>query len=348
MQPISYEITDDDYYLFTVGELSARESELIEDARLKRMAAALNVKELFKLLRETYYSRYSEELESGESFDKVVSAELRQMASHLLSRLKESHRPVLDVLFIPEQIHNYKAAAKALAKSQNLEKLFMPLLYTYHDTVASARGTKFEHMDIFSRKMAVKAAQLFKEGNAYREAEFKLEKFYLDSLWEELSRISARMIIDFFRCSIDMYNIKNVYRHWLASEETDIQKIIIPHGFLEKDFYKNLKKEGTAEFFKSVEKTAYHPLVSKGGQLITEHNDYAVAEKNEDIFYRIFFDPVKYTTFNLEKVFDFFLRKKIELKTLNIIYSGILYGMDKDRLRHEVLILDEDKNRSNW
>jgi len=348
VQPLDYEITDDDYYLFAVGELTARENDFIEDAKLKRLAAALNMGEFFKLLRETYYSRYVDELEAGDSFDKVVAIELKQMATYLSSRLKESHQPVLSVLFTREEIHNYKVVAKALGRSENLEKLFIPLRYPYSEVISAARGTKFEHMDHFSQQMAIKASELFRKDTGFREAEFELEKHYLESLWGEVKKFSARMIVDYFKYSIDMYNIKNVYRHWLAAEETDIQKIIAAHGFLGKDFYKNLKKEGTGEFFKAVEKTAYQPLVSRGGQLITEHKDYSATEKNEDILYRIFFDPVKYTTFNLEKVFDFFLKKKIEVKTLNIIYSGILYGMDKDRLRHEVLILDEDKNRSNW
>jgi len=347
VQDLEYEIADDSHYLFAAGELSAKEEQFIEDSKLKRMVSAYNIKELLKLIRETHYAQYTDRLEEGDNFDSVVTTEFGQMANYLSSRLKASHRPVIHILFAPEEIHNYKLLGKALAKNDNLEQLYTPLLYSYNDMLAAAKGTRFAYMDPLSQQTAFRAAELFGREGSFREKEFALEAHYLESLWDAAKQISVPLIIDFLRVLMDLYNIKSIYRHWLAQEKMDIEKIIAGHGFLDKSYYKHIKKEGAGDFFKALEKTRYRHLVYKGSEPITEHKDFSITEKNEDIFAKLFFRPARYTSYNLEKVFDFFLKKKIEIKTLNIIYNGILYGMDKDRLRHEVMIFDEDKDRSH-
>ncbi len=349
MDPLDfdYEIADDDYYLFAAAELSAREEELVEEAKLKRMVSVLNIKEFLKILRETYYSKHMDLLEEGKGFDKVVQLEFKSYADYLLERLKEEHLVVLNILFIPEEVHNYKLITKAMGREEDLKGLFVRLRYSYNEIMDAAKGDKNIYMDSLTQSMALQATKLLEKDIPFRQKEIELEKTYLEMLWKEVEKIPVRMIVDYFKSTIDMYNIKNIYRRWLAKDKADVEEITAGHGFLGDDYYNLLKREGIEEFFKEVEKTRYKPLVSKAGELLTEHKDYSDTEKCEDIFYRVFFEPARFTTNNLEKIFDFFLKKKLEAKTLNIIHNGILYGMDKDRLRHEVLIFNEDKDRSN-
>lgn len=346
MQAIDFELKDDSYYLFATAELVSREKEFIDDNKLKRLVFSPNVVELSKILRETYYSKYAEQLEEGTGFDRVATQEFEQMASYLSSRLKPQHTETIDLLLIKEQIHNYKVILKALAAGTSLEDLFINIGASYQQLLAAAKTGKGTETGSLEQYMVDKIRQLQQEGQ--REAELDLEKFFLEELASRVKQMNNRMLTRYLEHSIDMYNIKNIYRHWLTGDKSEIDRILIDEGLLDKKFYLQVKKEGIEGLFKQLEKTFYAPLVTKGSQLLLEHKDYSITEKNEDIFYRIFFDPVKYTVSNLEKIFDFFLRKKIEIKTLNLIYSGVLFDMDKDQIRHEVLILDEDQNRSNW
>lgn len=346
MQAIDFELKDDSYYLFASAELVSREKEFIDDNKLKRLVSSPNVVELSKILRETYYSKYAEQLEEGITFDRVATQEFEQMASYLSLRLRPRHMAAIDLLLVREKIHNYKVILKALATGTSMEDLFINIGGSYQQLISAARTGKGTEAGTLEQSMIDKIRQLQQEEP--RAAELALEKYYLQQLAPRVRQMNNLMLNRYLEHSIDMYNIKNIYRHWLTSDKSEIDHILIDEGLLGKQFFQQAKKEGIEGLFKQLEKTFYAPLITKGGQLLFEHKDYSIAEKNEDIFYRLFFDPVKYTVSNLEKIFDFFLKKKIEVKTLNLIYSGVLFDMDKDQIRHEVMILDEDQNRSNW
>ncbi|MFO7928832.1 MAG: hypothetical protein R6U35_04115, partial [Candidatus Humimicrobiaceae bacterium] len=103
---LEYEIKDDDYYLFSAGELSSREIYFIDGPKLKRMVNARNREELLKLLKETFYSKYLDELESGKSFEEILCREFADIATYLTKRLKKEHIQTINILFLAEKIHN--------------------------------------------------------------------------------------------------------------------------------------------------------------------------------------------------------------------------------------------------
>ncbi len=345
---LEYEIKDDDYYLFSAGELSSREMYFIDGPKLKRMANAHNREELLKLLKETFYSKYLDELESGKSFEQILCREFADIATYLTKRLKKEHMRTINILFLAENIHNLKLILKSLFYEDNLDNLFIPLQYTYSFLVNTVESRRFEDTDPVTATALEKIAALSKQEGGHREMDMELEKAYLDSLCEKISNIKSNMIKDFLKHLVDIYNIKNIYRYKLSGDSYGFDRFLSPNGFLEVKFLKKYEKGQLGEFLEAIEKTRYSPLVKYGGRSLAEERDFSIFERNEDIFYRLFFEPIRYTTSNLEKVFDYFLKKKIEIKNLNIIYTGVSYGIDKDKIRHEVLILDEDKNRSNW
>ncbi|MGM0368288.1 MAG: V-type ATPase subunit [Actinomycetota bacterium] len=345
---LEYEIKDDDYYLFSAGELSSREIYFIDGPKLKRMVNARNREELLKLLKETFYSKYLDELESGKSFEEILCREFADIATYLTKRLKKEHIQTINILFLAENIHNLKLILKSLSYEDSLDNLFIPLQYTHSFLVNTVESRRFVDTDPVTARALEKIATLSKQEASHREMDMELEKAYLDSLCRQVFNIKSNMIKAFLKHSVDIYNIKNIYRYKLSGDSYGFDRFLSPNGFLEMKFLKKYQKKQLSEFLEAIEKTRYSPLVKYGGRSLAEERDFSIFEKNEDIFYRLFFEPVRYTTSNLEKVFDYFLKKKIEIKNLNIIYTGVNYGVDKDKIRHEVLILDEDKNRSNW
>ena len=69
MALIDYDIADDSYYLFTCAELKAREIELIEKPKIDRMLSVAGVDDFFKILQETWYSKYISDIEKNKSFN---------------------------------------------------------------------------------------------------------------------------------------------------------------------------------------------------------------------------------------------------------------------------------------
>ncbi|MDZ7836985.1 MAG: V-type ATPase subunit [Actinomycetota bacterium] len=163
MQAIDFELKDDSYYLFATAELVSREKEFIDDNKLKRLVSSPNVVELSKILRETYYSKYADQLEEGTAFDQVAVQEFKQIASYLHLRLKPEHLHTIDLLLVREQIHNYKAILKALATGTSLEDLFVTIGSSYQQLLSAARTGKGTQSETLQQSMIDKIRQLQQE-----------------------------------------------------------------------------------------------------------------------------------------------------------------------------------------
>ena len=87
---------------------------------------------------------------------------------------------------------------------------------------------------------------------------------------------------------------------------------------------------------KQLEKTDYADVVIRGGQRLFSDNSFSSFERNRDLYFLDYFDSIKYSVSNLEKIFHFFLKKKIELININIIYTGIKFNADRSNLRCKV------------
>ncbi|MDZ7836986.1 MAG: hypothetical protein U5N58_03005 [Actinomycetota bacterium] len=75
-----------------------------------------------------------------------------------------------------------------------------------------------------------------------RAAELALEKYYLEQLAPRIRQMNNLMLNRYLEHSIDMYNIKNIYRHWLTSDKSEIDHILIDEGLLGKTVFPAGKK----------------------------------------------------------------------------------------------------------
>lgn len=346
-----YTINDDSFYLFACAELKAREKEFIEEQKIKRMVGVKSANEFLRMLHETYYSKYLTDTGAGVNynFENVVTSELKSMVSFLKDRLKTEHQIIINLLTLKEDLHNIKLMMKSAFLSRDMEKLFIPVSYSYNQLKRAMDPGSHENIDLSTGSILQYAAMLGITEKNHRTAELKLELFFLEKLYSLIAAIKSSMVKDFLKHIIDMFNIKNIYRNKFSGEKIDFDLFLHKNGFLDIKFLKNFENENLEYFIQQISKTRYAPLVKQAPGLPHEATDEVYSfEKSEELFYIYFFDPVKYTVSNLEKIVDFFIKKRIELKNLSIVFTGILYDIDRSKIRHEVLLLDEDKNRSNW
>ena len=122
----------------------------------------------------------------------------------------------------------------------------------------------------------------------------------------------------------------------------DFGEFLVEGGFLKTGNLKKFETESNDSFVQEFGNSHYSTIVRKGINSLYTYNTFFSFEKNEYIFYLNFFDKVKYSVANIEKIVSFFLRKKIEIKILNIIYLGLLYSIDKGNIMHKVEIISEN------
>ena len=344
-----YTVADDSYYLFTCAELKEKEKEFIEKQKIKRMLDTKSIDSFFKLLHETYYSKYINDISKNNDLESIITSELKSIVNFLKKRLKPEHQIIISFLMHKEDLHNIKIIMKSEILNRDLEELFVPILYSYNQLKEAVETESYENIDLDTSLILQYASMLSHTEKIYRTAELKLELFFLEKLYSSVTTLKSRMLEDFTKHIIDIFNIKNIYRNKFAGEKFDFDLFLHKNGFLTINFLKKFENENLDYFVQEVGRTQYAPLlVQETFSLFNDSSTSYSFEKSEEIFYICFFDSIKYTISNMEKIVDFFIKKKIEIMNLNIIFTGILYNIDRDKIRHEVLIFDEDKSRCNW
>jgi len=335
---IDYDISDDSYYLFTCAELKTREVEFLEENRIEMMLRSEGLDEFIRALRDTVYSRYINDIERSRNFEKVILSEYKVAINFLGGSLKPKHQAAGDLLFLEENLHNLKVVIKSIILDIDLEKLFIPILHTYYTLRNAAVAENYKEVEPPVSGLLQFAAELMGRQKNYRFLELELEKFYLRKVLSSTRNLNSRLITDYLRHIIDILNIKNIYRNKLLEEDLSFNYFLHENGFLPKEFMAKFKGESLDFFINEMKRTDYADIIIEGTHTLHSEGTFSSFEKSEDLFYLDFFDPVKYTVSNLEKVFQFFLRKKLELKYLSIIFTSVLYGVDKSKIRNKVKV----------
>ncbi len=333
---LDYDIGDDSYYLFTCAELRAREVEFLGKDKIERMLKAKSTEDFFAVLRDTVYSKHISEIENSGSFESAVLEEYKGIVNYLSERLRPEHQPVKDLLFLELNIHNLKVIVKSVTSDMDLEDLFIPLFYSYSDMRDAAAGENYEAVGQSVFGILKHSLEIAKGQKSHRLMELKLEQFYLENISKLVKGLRSRMMADYLKHFIDITNIKNICRTKYLKEDLKFDSFLYGNGFLPRGSLEVFKDEELEAFVKEMGRTDYADMVTVGAHDLQQEGTFSTFEKNEDLFYMDFFEPVNYSVSNLEKIFQFFQTKKMELGYLNIIFTGVLYGISEERIKSRV------------
>lgn len=338
MAAISYEIKEDSYYLFACAELKEREKELISPARIERMITAADMEEFLKVLGETFYASDIAAVQSRNSFEEVMLSGYGDIIRYLDERLREEHKNIKFVLFFEEFLHNLKIILKALLLKKDLHDLYIPLDYSYKVVIDAYESGKYEEIGGLLPEMLEYIRELLAGDDQRnpRQLEFELESFYADIIFKAAESLDRRMITDYMKQKIDIMNIETIFRYRQLGAKDGFTGFLHGGGNLEVEFFTDLEDESMDYIVSRLEETEYADVAIRGAQKLSSDSSFSSFERNRDLYFLDFFDSIKYSITNLERVFQFFLKKKMELANINLIYTGIKFNSDKSILRGNI------------
>lgn len=332
-----YEIKDDGHYLFICAVLAERESEFIDRTRWERLAGSSSIGDFLKVLQETHYSKYINDIEKTGSLQNAVMAENRELLGMLNKNLKEQHNNIKEFYLLRLDLHNIKIIMKADVSGKDMDDIFHEFSYTYAQLKNAFENGKFDGIDIETGEIINYARELMHTEKNQRTRELLLERFYLNRIHEHFSRLGSPMLLDLLRHIIDMYNIKNIYRAKLLDESVPYSTFLYENGFLSIHELSKYEKESTDYFIQSIEKTPYVKMIFQGTHIFQQKHSFSAFESNEDEFVLKFLEQVKLSVANLEKIVYFMMRKRIEMKKLNIALTGALHNIDSERIKNRIM-----------
>ncbi len=338
MAVMSYEIEDDSFYLFVCAELKARENRFVTDSRLERMLSVGGMEEFLKVLGETVYTSDISGIEAKGSFGEVMISVYQMINSYMESRLKPEHTKLVHILFFEEFLHNLKVILKSSMLKDDFEGLYIPIKYEYGTLMEAYNTGKYEDITEpmpelieYLRKLAGLPGE-----KDLRKLELDFEAFYMGKMLSTAESLNRKMIEDYIRQKIDLANIEIIYRCKQIEERSGFTGLLHGGGYLELKTLADLENESMDYIVKELERTDYGDVIVKGAQRLFSDNSFSSFERNRDLYFLEYFDRIKYSVSNLEKIFQFFLKKKIELININILYTGIRYNADKSNIRSKI------------
>ena len=350
-----YELSDDSEYLFTCAELKAREYEFIDKTKLDRMAAAKGTDDFLKILSETVYAKKANLIDDDKDMDTFLLKSYKEIVDFLLERLTEKHKSLIYLLFLEEYLHDFKLGLKSSILNISLENLFIPLTFSYNELneflKKDSADTDSENSDIFlkiiqdililKRELQTEAELKKEKKMNFRKSEIAFEKKFISLILEEISKTGSCMLTDYLRHWIDIQNIKNMNRIKYAGEDLRYSDFLYSGGLIDINSFQALESESPDYWARAFEKSAYGEIAIKGINSLYSYGSFFSFEKNESLFNLKFFEQIKYSVSNAEKIFAFFLRKKTELIVMNMIYMGIKYNAEKRNIEHKAEFLSE-------
>ncbi|MCJ7471468.1 MAG: V-type ATPase subunit [Actinobacteria bacterium] len=333
-----YEIEDDSYYLFTCAELKAREYEFVERARFERMLESEDMDSFLKVLGETVYSPSVPEISSGSSFEKVMTGSYGIMLDYLEERLRDEHKMLSHILFFEEILHNMKVILKSVVLREDLSGLFIPVIYDWSQLTAMYGSGDDKDADTLTGKLISYLKDVLEKPGEkdYRKVELGFEKFYSETMAAVAAGLNRKMVSEYMSQRIDLINIENIYRWKQMGEKKGFDDILHNGGNISMDILKGFKSETMDYTVRELERTDYANIVIRGAQSLALDSSFSSFERNRDLYFLDYFDNFKYSISNLEKIFHFFLKKKIELTHLNILFTGILYNAERSNIKRKI------------
>ena len=231
-----------------------------------------------------------------------------------------------------------KVIFKSVGLGKDLGRLFIPVIYDWKQLAETYGSGNDKDADTPAGKLISYLKDVLgKPGEKdYRKVELGLEKFYSKVMAEVAAGLNRKMISEYMRQRMDLINIENIYRWKQMGEKKGFGEILHNGGNISLNILKGFESETMDYMVRELERTDYGDIVIRGAQYLTTDCSFSSFERNRDLYFLEYFDNFKYSTSNLEKIFQFFLKKKIELGNINILFTGVLYNAGRSNIKCKI------------
>ncbi|HAF07749.1 MAG: V-type sodium ATP synthase subunit C [candidate division TA06 bacterium 32_111] len=336
MNSFEVKLKENTEYLFSFGELVQREREFLSKDQFERLITSNSFDEFVKNLSETYYSVYTEDLKKQKDFSFVMEKENFLTIDYLQKNLLEKDRKLINFLTLDRDIHNVKVVVKSTILGKDLKEIFLHSTYSYESLKESYESGNFEKLEGNIKDVLEYAYFLKPEKENLRIVELKLEQLFFKKLLKYISLSGSELLLKLFRHRVDMLNIKNVYRVKISSMNIKSKDFIYPEGYLPLEFFEEFDDENLDYFASELEKSIYVRMIMEGAFLAFSEKTFTSFEKNEEKFVLDFLSKSEEFLPTLERILFFFIKKRFETRSLNIIFTGVVNNIPKDKIRNRI------------
>jgi len=315
-------------YIYAVARIRSKELQLLDDQFINQLMAAPGYNECLKLL-----------LDKGWAKEGIT--ELEQMLKHeqeetwdFISDLVED-MSAFDVLLLPNDYHNLKAAIKMVYTGSEDENIFLHHGSIDAGTILEAvKSQDFTLLPEHMRTAAGEAYRVLTETGDGQLCDLIIDKAALEAIYSAGKEQSDEVLKLFAEMKTASANIKIAVRAQRTGKSLEwIQRALAPCDTLDVEILARAAVSGFDEICEYLMQTEYAEGVDELKRSLSHFERWC----DDRLIQRI--QPQKYNPFTLGPLAAYLLARDNEIKTVRIILLGKLNEISEEAIRERLRIM---------
>lgn len=315
---------DDPEYAYACGRIKALETKLLDRVRFERLATSRDIEELFKMLQDTEYSRYLNEIHKPSDFEILLKKELERLFS-LVSEL--SVEPALERdLRLPYDFLNLKILVKSLIFEKDFSHAFSK--YSYYPATLLKHELETGKGDMLMKE--IYDAYEYAISSYYETREvFRIDSavdnvmygYFANSSFFEFLRI-------YYNLNADLKNLISFLRLERMGKLQALKHVLLAAGYLPQELFYKVPDFNTLLY--EIRHTVYYQVLQPGYAQYQKTGSFVKMEKDVANYLNGLVKEASKKDLSVEVLISYFFRKKYEVSLLRMIMVSKLNQLPKE------------------
>ncbi|MGB9824820.1 MAG: V-type ATPase subunit [Candidatus Hydrothermia bacterium] len=321
---------DDSEYAYACGRIKALETRLLDRVRFERLATAKDLGEVLKLLQDTDYSRYLNELHSPGDYEILLRREFERVLNTVSELALDSQ--LLKDLKIPYDFLNVKVVVKGLIFEKDFSSSLSKFSYYPGSVLKYVFETgKFELVDPFIAKAFENAISSYYE----RKEVFRIDAAVDKVMYEYLALSSNfEFIRVFYGVKADFTNLMLYLRLERLGRINQLRVFLVDGGYLPLHLFTKVPDFQT--LLNEIRQTVYHDVLASGYQYFLRTGSFIRLERDIFTYLNELIRRGSMRDLGVEPLIAYYFRKKNELNLLRMIMVSKINDLPKEQILERI------------
>ncbi len=322
-------------YAFASGRVRALEVKLLGRQRMERLAEAPGVEDCMRLLADTAYGEHLEEVEHAgyETF-------LRHEEARVLALVDELSRDVAlsDVLRLEHDFNNLKVLLREAFSGLDLSGLYTDLgKYPAVEIKRLLAGEAAGRLPAPLDEAAARGMAAWEETSDPAEVDTAIDGVMFAHFLKTAAEHGVPYLETLVKVRIDLANVRTFLRaRYMELGPRTVERLLYPGGGVAAEVFTSVFQAPVEEVLARFQFSPYRPVIEKGAAGLAKDGSMVPLEREIDSHLVSFLRLSKYFTFGFEIVTAYALIKKMEIKTLRLIFAAKDKGMAADAVKERI------------
>ncbi len=316
------------HYVYAVARIRSKEMQLLDTQFINQLMAVPGYNECIKLLLDKGWGK-----EGYTELEQILTYETEKTWA-FISELVED-MSVFNVLLLPNDYHNLKAAIKMVYTGREEKSLFLSHCTINAETILEAVKTQdYSLLPGHMRSSAEEAYQVLTETGDGQLCDLIIDKAALEALYAAGKEQTDDVLKLFTELKIASSNIKIAMRAQRTGKSLEwIQRALAPCDSLDIELLSQAAASNLEEVYDYLRHTEYEEGINELKQSLSFFERWCENRLIQEI------RPQKYNPFTIGPIAAYLIARDNEIKTVRIILLGKLNQLSNQSIRERLRIM---------